>query len=257
MEEDKNKKKGIWASILVHLALLLIFAFFGMSYTIPPPEEEGVTINFGFVDAGSGEIQSINPESTPIEQAEQQEEVEEVEEAVSQEEVIEQNIEESASLSKKEEKKKVEEKEEVVPEPDKNLSDALSKWKNKKEENAEGDGTTDQAGDQGSMDGALDSKNYTGGGSGNGTSFNLSGRSMLSSPKIKDTSQDEGKVVVDIIVDKYGNVIRANPGARGSTTTSPILYKKAKEAALTTKFNTSPNAPEEQKGQMTFIFILN
>jgi len=256
-EEESNKKKGIWTSIVIHTILILIFAFFGMSYTIPPPEEEGITINFGFVDAGSGEVQSSSPETNQQEQVEEQEEIEEVEEVVSQEEVIEQSVEETTAINKKEEKKKVEEQKEEVPEPDKNLSDALNKWKNKKDESKDGDGTTDQAGDQGSLDGDPNSKNYVGGGSGNGTSFNLSGRAMLSSPKIKDTSQDEGKVVVDIIVDKYGKVLRANPGARGSTTTSPILYKKAKEAALSTKFNANPNAPEEQKGQMTFIFILN
>ena len=80
---------------------------------------------------------------------------------------------------------------------------------------------------------------------------------MISSPQIKDNSQEEGKVVVDIIVDKYGKVLRATPGARGSTTTSTVLYKKAKEAALKTKFNANPDVAEEQKGQMTFIFILN
>ena len=170
---------------------------------------------------------------------------------------MDQSAEETAAITNKEEKKKVEEKKEEVPEPDKNLSDALNKWKTKKEQSKEGDGTTNQAGDQGSLEGDPNSRNYIGGGSGNGTSFNLSGRAMLSSPQIKDNSQDEGKVVVDIIVDKYGKVLRATPGARGSTTTSPILYKKAKEAALSTKFNANPNAPEEQKGQMTFIFILN
>jgi TonB family protein len=80
---------------------------------------------------------------------------------------------------------------------------------------------------------------------------------MTSSPTIRDKSQEEGKVIVDIIVDKYGNVIRASPGARGSTTTSTQLYKIAKKAALNTKFNANPDAREEQKGQMTFIFILN
>lgn len=256
--QEKNKKKGLWTTILVHLALLLIFAFFGMSYTIPPPEEEGITINFGFVDAGSGAVQASSPETTQQEKVEEQEEVvEEVEEVDSQNDVLEQSSEESVSINKKEEKKKVEEKKEEVPEPDKNLNDALNRWKNKKDVKSEGDGTTDQAGDQGSQDGDPNSRNYIGGGSGNGTSFNLSGRSMLSSPKIKDNSQDEGQVVVDIIVDKYGKVQRATPGARGSTTTSPILYKKAKEAAMSTQFNANPNAPEEQKGQMTFIFILN
>lgn len=258
-DQDKNRKKGIIASIVLHLALVLIFAFFGMSYTIPPPEEEGITINFGFTDAGSGPVQSSSTEQ-PVQEEVVEEQVEETVEETADEEILEQSIEESAAIPKEE--KKQEEKKEVVekepePQPDKNLSDALNKWKDKKDQNSKGDGTTDQAGDQGAQDGDPNSKNYVGGGSGNGNSFNLRGRSMVSSPKIRDNSQDEGEVVVDIIVDKNGKVLRAEPGARGSTTTSQILLKRAKEAAMSTRFNANPNAPEEQKGRMTFIFTLN
>lgn len=255
-EQEQNKRKGLFTTIMIHLLLVIIFAFFGMSYTIPPPEEEGITINFGFTDAGSGAVQTNQQENSPQEVEETQEEQIEEPEPEVVEDVLQQNMEESAAIPK-EEKKKVEEKQEEQPQPDENLSDALSKWKNKKAAPSESDGNKNQKGDQGDLSGDPNSKNYEGGGSGDGTSFNLSGRSMLKTPKIKDTSQDEGKVVVDIIVDKYGKVIRATPGARGSTTTSPILYKKAKEAALSTQFNANPNAPEEQKGQMTFIFILN
>ncbi len=79
---------------------------------------------------------------------------------------------------------------------------------------------------------------------------------MTGKPVINDVSQDEGKVGVDIIVDKYGKVVRASPGARGSTTTSQILYKIAKEAAMSTKFNVNPQAPEQQKGQIVFTFLV-
>jgi len=132
----------------------------------------------------------------------------------------------------------------------------MSKWKNKSKSNSSSDGTTSEKGDQGDERGSLESGSYVGGAGGGGFSFNLSGRRMVSVPKIKDVSQEEGKVVVDIIVDNYGNVSRANPGARGSTTTSTVLYKIAKEAALSTKFNTNTNAPEQQKGQIVFTFLL-
>ena len=133
----------------------------------------------------------------------------------------------------------------------------LSKAFNKNNQTSKGDGTTNKKGDQGSQEGDPNSKNYIGGGSGDGIRHNLRGRSIASKPSIRDDSQDEGKVVVDIRVNQNGKVIAAEPGARGSTTTSKILYKKAKEAALNTRFNASPDAPQEQRGQMTFIFILN
>lgn len=257
---DKNKRKGLIATLLIHIGLLILFAFFGLKYMDPPPEEEGITINFGTSDQGMFNVQNESPselnENSPSEQV--------ISEPVPQEkieeEIITQEAEDAPSINKPKEKPKevvepVKKKEE--PKPDKNLSDALSKWKDKSSQQGGGDGETGEVGDQGALDGDKNSRNYMGGGTGNGTSFNLSGRSMLSSPKIEDESQEEGKVVVDIIVDKYGKVLRANPGARGSTTTSSLLYRKAKEAALKTKFNANPNAAEEQKGQMTFIFILN
>ena len=255
--EEKNKTKGLITTVLIHALLLILFAFFGMSYTIPPPEEEGITINLGFVDAGSGEVQSSTTETVEQEEVVEEVEPEVVEATEAQEEYIEQSVEESAAITEKKEEKVVEEKKEEVPEPDKKMSAAINKWKNKKDTKPEGDGTTDQAGDQGAVNGDPNSKSYVGGGNGNGTQWSLGDRGMISTPKIEDKSQKEGKVVVDIIVDKVGNVLRASPGARGSTTTDPTLYKKAKEAALKTKFSTDPNAPEEQKGTMTFIFILN
>ena len=258
--KDKNKRTGLIVSVIFHVMLLLVFIFFGLTYMVPPPEEEGITINFGTSNDGMFNEQN----NTPSEQSEniptetdisEPEPVETVEE-----EIITQTTEEAPSIDKKKEEKKevvepIEKKED--PKPDKNLTNALNKWKNKKTEQGGGDGQTGKPGDQGDINGDPNSKNYVGGGSGDGTSFSLAGRSMLSSPPIKDNSQEEGKVVVDIIVDKYGKVLRATPGARGSTTTSTVLYKKAKEAALKTKFNANPEAAFEQKGQMTFIFILN
>ncbi len=175
------------------------------------------------------------------------------------EEVLTQNSEEAPSIDKKKEKKEeiVEPVKKEEPKPDKNLSDALNKWKTKSPASGGGDGNTGTPGDQGDINGDPNSSNYTGGGDGNGISFNLAGRTMVNKPKIQDNSQEEGRVVVDIFVDKYGKVIRVNAGARGSNTTNSTLLKKAKEAALATKFNANPNAREEQKGQMTFIFILN
>lgn len=79
---------------------------------------------------------------------------------------------------------------------------------------------------------------------------------MVRLPKVTDTSQDQGKVVIDVVVDKYGTVVTATGPGRGSTTTSTNLVRKAKEAALKTKFSNSPEGVEEQHGTITFVFIL-
>ncbi len=257
--QDKNKRTGLITSVVFHTLLLLIFAFFGLNYLDPPPEEEGITINFGT----SNEGMFNEPNNPPAEQIENVP----VETAVNEptpvdpveEQIITQSTDEAPSIDKKEEEKKPidEPVKKEEPKTDENLSNALDKWKNKKSEAGGGDGETGTVGDQGAINGDPNSNNYKGGGSGDGTSFTLAGRSLVSAPKIKDNSQEEGRVVVDIIVDKYGKVLRATPGARGSTTTSGVLYRKAKDAALKYKFNANPDAAEEQKGQITFIFILN
>jgi hypothetical protein len=51
-------------------------------------------------------------------------------------------------------------------------------------------------------------------------------------------------------------VIKATPGAKGSDTNSTNLFNKSKKAALKTKFSPNPNAPAEQYGTLTFVFIL-
>ena len=90
----------------------------------------------------------------------------------------------------------------------------------------------------------------------NGTSFSLAGRNPESLPKPEYYKQIEGKVVVEITVDKYGNVTDAIPGAKGSTTLDANLLDAAKKAALKAKFDKKPDAPAYQKGTITYYFKL-
>ena len=119
-----------------------------------------------------------------------------------------------------------------------------------------GEGTTGQPGNQGSLNGDINSTNRVGNGGGNGINFNLAGRSFGSEPpKPEYKSKSEGKVVVEIRVDRSGNVISASPGKAGTTTNDPILREAAKAAALKAKFNSDPKAAEVQVGTITYTFI--
>ncbi len=89
-----------------------------------------------------------------------------------------------------------------------------------------------------------------------GLSFSLAGRELVSYPRIRDVSEKEGTVVVEIVVDPQGNVVSARTGIRGSTTTDPYLLQLAKEAALQTKFTASPNRITDQIGTITIHFRL-
>ena len=105
--EKKSKRKGIIGTILFHALLLVAFLFMGLTYQDPPPPEEGISINFGFVDEGLGEVE---PEDTqeiidPVEEEIIEEQIESTEEIVTQTTI------ETPAVKKTEEKKKVVEKE--------------------------------------------------------------------------------------------------------------------------------------------------
>ena len=120
-----------------------------------------------------------------------------------------------------------------------------------------GEGNTGQPGNQGALNGDPNSTNRVGGGGGNGINFNLAGRSFGSTPpKPEYNSKAEGKVVVEIRVDRSGTVVSASPGKAGTTTNDPVLREAAKAAALKAKFNSDPNAAEIQVGTITYTFIL-
>ncbi len=86
--------------------------------------------------------------------------------------------------------------------------------------------------------------------------FNVRGRTVISSPKFSNDTQEEGTVIVEIVVDKDGNVTEANPNGRGTTTSSPLLKSKAKELAIGTKFNADSKLGE-QRGNITIVFTFN
>jgi len=90
---------------------------------------------------------------------------------------------------------------------------------------------------------------------GDGVSFNLEGRGSVHLPKPAYDTPEQGKVVVTIWVNKQGKVTRALEGAKGTTITSLKLRKLARDAALKAVFTPDPNAPELQKGTITYNFV--
>lgn len=250
-EEKKNKLKGILTTIGIHILLLLLFIFLGFKTPFPPPAEEGILINFGTAETGSGEIQpeQINEDIVePIEEV-----TTEATDAV--EEVIEQEVEEAPAIEQKKEIKKETETPKEQEEPKEPTIDDRFILKGNRNNDATSQGDNGTQGDQGTKTGDLNGINGNGEGLGNsGIGFDLSGRSMLLKPNIKDNSQETGKVVVKIKVDRTGKVIYAKYSLKGSTTNSAHLIKLAEEAAYSAKFNGDRNAAEEQFGSISFTF---
>tara|TARA_B100000902_G_scaffold399057_1_gene468186 strand:+ start:984 stop:1757 length:774 start_codon:yes stop_codon:yes gene_type:complete len=253
--EKRSKNKGIIGTILFHTLLLVMFLFMGLTYQDPPPEEEGISINFGFSEDGLGEI---DPEDT--EEITEIVEEEIIEEQIeSHDEILSQEIIETPAVKKTEKKIKIiEEKpqEEVIEEKKPEIN-KKALYTGKKKNINKAQGNKDSQGNQGLMDGDPNTNNYIGGGIGvDGNAYQLGGRKAIKKPKPKG-NQVSGKVVVLITVDRLGNVIYANAGAQGSTTFDKELLERAKKAALKTTFDTKQNAPKNQQGKIIYDFRLN
>lgn len=80
-------------------------------------------------------------------------------------------------------------------------------------------------------------------------SYRVSGEG-LTRPKTK--SGEEGTVVVEVEVDKDGNVVTAVVTQGGSTTNDEELRRAAVKAALATKFK--PSSKMSEGGKITYVF---
>jgi TonB family protein len=118
------------------------------------------------------------------------------------------------------------------------------------------EGTSGGAGNQGSPQGTLGgSHDGTGGGGTSGTA-DVPGRDVIGElPKPAYPSNERGRVVVDITVDRGGAVVSAVFRAHGSTTQDPQLKAEALKAARKARF-TSSYSDEPQRGTITYNFRL-
>lgn len=271
MDNKKNKVKGMLGTVLFHLLLFIVIIFFGLSTPLPLPGEEGVEVNLGSSDQGMGTIQ----EEEPAERIrETQPPPPTPEEEVREEDIITQDVEEAPAIQEeKVEKRKEKEEiiediqtqneevieevpEEEIPEPEPQKVDPRAMYKGKSDQNKGADeGITGQPGDQGKPNGDPNSRNYEGqGGAGNGIGFDLGGRGAKYLHKPSYSSEEQGRIKVEIKVNKLGKVVSASI-TKGTNITDQKLQKQALNAALKSTFEPDSKAPEVQKGTITYNFI--
>ena len=274
-------------TIIIHLVLFLLLIFVGFSVPPPPEIEEGIIVNFGTDETGLGMIEPSPPayqeEASPPA-------AENVIKVTNEEPLLTQNTEdapevkkvdpeaEKRKLEKIEADKKLKEQREAerilkvqaeverkrIAAEQQRQSDIINRTKNAlaNSKNAgtssTGEGITGGAGNQGSATGSVDSK-VPGEGSGlgnKGIAYDLKGRGFQILPSPIYDYQGEGRVVVEVSVDRAGKVIQAIPGTKGSTTLDEYLLKAARVAAMQARFDKKPDAPFIQKGTITYNFIL-
>ena len=185
----------------------------------------------------------------------------EVEQEIITQESIETEVIEIPKEAKKEkepEKEPEKKQEEIIVEKVEPVVNKKALYTGNKKSDKQSDGNKNQKGNQGLIEGDINSTQYEGGGIGiDGLAYQLLGRNVSYKAKPIYKVQLEGKVVVEITVDRLGNVINAISGVKGSTTLNEQLLKRAKEAALKTKFSAKESAPTRQQGKIIYNFQLN
>jgi outer membrane biosynthesis protein TonB len=254
-KERKTRIAAIAGTILFHAMLVIALLFLAFHTPLPLPGEEGVEVNLGSSNEGMGDIQPEEPtEATAAASTPSQNKTDD--------QLVTENTDETPVIEKKKTIKPkptpVVKKKPVVetpPEPTVNPK-ALYTGKSTKTATSGNQGVTGKPGDQGKENGTAGSPNYIGsGGQGNGISFDLGGRGARSLPKPTYNSPEQGKIVVSLKVNREGKVTYASAGAKGTTISEINLRQQAESAARKTLFAPDKDAPEEQRGTITYVFV--
>ena len=232
---------GLIVSIVAHGLLILCLLLMGLRYPDPPPPELGVEMDMGeFSDVGTdSEHAAEGGEDLSSESSYANDDNNE----------LTQQSEDVPLTSKK------------TPSPTKNKKKPKDNVKPQSEETkidqnalfTKGRVKKGSGGSTGVGEGS--GKGSGGEGGGCGIAFSLAGRGKKSLPEPPATSSENGNIVVEIRVDQEGNVVFAKAGARGTTLwEDKNLWRRCEQAAKKSKFTAKPDAPELQKGTITYIF---
>ena len=280
MLDTPHKKKSAGLTAVVAILLLLLFFMLGLTY-YDPPISYGMEVNFGTLAQGSGEVQPTKSVQTIEQPVEKPFEVEEKVEVTPPKESTEESIKEvltekesTVVVPDKKEEVKLREAVEEEPEPEvepeplkevpkvseatKSVVSNLLKNKTEDGEQTQGEGDSLVQGDKGKLEGNPYSSSYYNnyGLGGRGKGYGLNGRNLQSNGKVVQDCNQEGTVVVRITVNNNGEVVKAEPGVKGSTNTHPCLLEPARKTALLHKWFPDNNAPAEQIGFVVIQFKL-
>lgn len=284
-ESQKNMKASGYTALVCGLILcLLLFVKWTLPAIPPPPDEEGIEVNLGNSDVGSGKDQPFLPgKPAPVEKetyvppkavtakAEDAKDFE-TDDKDADAPVIKKPPVTRPDATRIPDKEIVKTKPVNRPQPEERPSPpapprpkAVFKGVNgtgtggndaDTYHKGSGEGIAGGRGDQGAPGGNPESDNYKGGGNGNSGIAKLrglNGRNIIRKPSFEDDFNENAKVAVDITVDAGGNVISAEYQPRGSTTSDPGLKAIALKKARQVKFN--PGS-DESTGTLQFNFRL-
>lgn len=268
--EKNDRLVAALASAAFHGLVLLALIFLALRTPLPLPAEQGVEVNLGYADQGTGDIQPDQPAM-----AANQTTAPPAPSSPAREEFATQNTEEAPALPDRRTNRPANTdlrpvRTEPAPRPQPEQQPATTQpepqprvneralFRSSGAGSATGsEGITGQQGDQGRPDGLREINRYEGqGGQGGGPAFSLGGRGAKFLDKPGNNFREQGNVVVDIWVDRNGKVTRAEVNLRGTTIVDSNLRNQAVRAALNSSFTADANAADLQRGTITYTFII-
>ena len=254
-EREKRSKTamgtGIVLTVGVHALLLVFGAFSGLKYLYPPPPEQTFLIDF--TEPESQTVRQVRDGSQPM--------AEEIDPS------------KSLEVVRRSEAQELGHKNNEAPEAKGDDFGDVEKYEPSREKEIDSralfhaaDNKTDKDTLAPQTASKVTDALQSGHASGNATvgkttgepNAHLQGRKVEGVlPRPTQSTQLEGTVVVNIWVDQYGVVQRAESGAEGTTVVDTKLWAAARSAAMKAHFNISADAPALQKGTITYIFKLN
>jgi len=279
-QEKEHQRRGLIASIIFAILVLLVLLLPLLTYPVPPPGQEGILVNLGLPDQGQGNNNASPAEPALPQPAPQQNETpapvappqpqpapSAQEAVVTTEDPEAIRLQEEAAEAERQRQEELEAERQRELEAERQRQEAEAKRREQEAEaqrtkdqigglfgDGSGKGNTGTTGNQGDPDGDPNADNLSGVSEGVGSNIggNLQGRGIVASPKIAKATE-RGRVVIYLCVAANGSVSSARVQLKGTTAGA-----SAQQLALTNakKWKFSPGEIDKQCGTITYTFSL-
>lgn len=274
LEAKEDKLKGFAVATVIHLLLFLAFWWLRILPADPPWESlgngAGVEVNFGFDEAGWGTVSTMETagenegsklQNQPLPEGPTENEpnpkvsnttpVDDNPLTTTEESPVE--LPEKKEPVKDKKPEKVEPVKEVKPTPEYKPAGGSNAAQTKSGGGANDGNVKGAVGNQGDPNGNPASLNYGAGGGGGGTRLEMTGWKWDAAPKVKDESDESGKIVFEIKVDDNGDIISIRVVEKTVSPSVVQIYRQEVEKLTFSKTRDNNNAARESVGRITFV----
>ena len=249
MDTNKDlKRKAFWLTVTTNVIFfLMMMIIVAWKETYPPPEEYGIELGFETSEL-SEPSDVLNESEDSFEEIEESSDDEIIDEQTTEEIIDSDELEEIAEDEINNEESDLDLLNENESITEEKVSESSESEDNKEEETILKNKIIDER--------ALFNKNTSSSSGSQGSSLEMQGWVWDIEPKPIDNSRESGKIVFEIIVDYYGEIVGLKTI---ETTLSPNIEKIYREEIYKLTFSpTNNNNPAElSKGKITFLIKNN